>query len=316
MAAASAAPSAPAIPTPPIRASSRSQILTQPAEGTVTDNGDGTFSYDPGAGFQALALGETATQTFTYQAQDPQGAASNIATVTILVTGVNDAPVTKDVAAAAIEDGGAVIGSYVATDVDASDTLAFAITQQPAEGTVTDNGDGTFSFDPGTDFQDLAEGKTRDVTFQYTATDPAGVTSNVATGTITVTGVNDAPVAEDINEPPSEQQELVVGSFKGSDPDTGDSLEFKLASLSDQGIVVNNDDGTFTFDPNGEFDALAEGETKTVSFDYVAVDQTGAASAPATVTLTITGTNDAPTVCGCRRRGNRRRPAGHGRPAG
>ena len=149
---------------------------------------------------------------------------------------------------------------------------------------------------PAPDFQDLAEGKTRDVTFTYTATDPGGATSNAATGTITVTGVNDAPVAEDINEPPSEQQELVVGSFKGSDPDTGDTLEFKLASLPDQGIVINNDDGTFTFDPNGEFDALAEGETKTVSFDYVAVDQTGAASAPATVTLTITGSNDAPTA--------------------
>ena len=128
---------------------------------------------------------------------------------------------------------------------DTSDKLSFAITQQPADGTVTDNGDGTYSFDPGTDFQDLAEGKTRDVIFTYTATDPGGATSNAATGTITVTGVNDAPTAEDINEPASEQEELVVGSFKGSDVDTGDTLEFKLVSLPDQGIVINNDDGTF-----------------------------------------------------------------------
>src|SRR6185295_12419938 len=80
-------------------------VLTQPGEGTVTDNGDGTFTYDPGAGFQALALGETVTQTFTYQAQDPQGAASNIATVTITVTGINDAPTAADLAFTASEDG-------------------------------------------------------------------------------------------------------------------------------------------------------------------------------------------------------------------
>src|SRR5688572_7709716 len=278
------------------QASLKYVIVTPPAEGTVTNNGDGTFSFDPGTDFQDLAAGETRDVTFTYTATDKNGAVSNTATVVVTVTGISDTPVASDVAAAAQEDGGAVIGSYAASDPDASDTLAFAITQQPAEGIVIDNGDGTFTFDPGTGFQDLAEGKTRDVTFTYTATDPAGGTSNVATGTITVTGVNDVPIAEDINAPPSEQQELVVGIFKGSDVDTGDSLEFKLTSLPDHGIVVNNDDGTFTFDPNGEFNALAESETKTVSFDYVAVDQTGAAGAPATVTLTITGSNDAPTV--------------------
>ena len=48
---------------------------------------------------------------------------------------------------------------------------------------------------PGTDFDDLAVGATRDVTFTYTATDNNGAVSAEETVTITVTGTNDAPVA-------------------------------------------------------------------------------------------------------------------------
>src|SRR6185295_9293362 len=121
--------------------------------------------------------------------------------------------VASDVAAAATEDGGPITGSYAATDSDASDTLTFAITQQPTEGTVTNNGDGTFSFDPGSGFQDLAAGETRDVTFTYTATDPNGTSSNVATGTVTVTGVNDVPAASDVTAAATEDGGAVTGSY-------------------------------------------------------------------------------------------------------
>ena len=47
----------------------------------------------------------------------------------------------------------------------------------------TVNADGSFSFDPGSDFQDLAAGETQDVTFAYTVTDPSGASS---TETVTV----------------------------------------------------------------------------------------------------------------------------------
>ena len=105
----------------------------------------------------------------------------------------------SDVAAAALEDGGAVIGSYAVSDVDASGTFTVRHHQQPAEGTVTDNGDGTFSFDPGAGFQELAEGETTQVTFRYTATDAGGADIAGSTGIVTITGVNDDPAASDIN---------------------------------------------------------------------------------------------------------------------
>ena len=66
--------------------------IIQPAHGTVTDNGDGTVDYVPDANFFG-------TDTFTYTVQDDDGAISNIATVTVTVTAVNDAPVANDDAA-------------------------------------------------------------------------------------------------------------------------------------------------------------------------------------------------------------------------
>ena len=65
-------------------------------------------------------------------------------------------------------------GSFVVDDVDDTDLHTFDITNAPAEGSVANNGNGTFTFDPGADFQDLAEGETRVVSFDYKATDDSG----------------------------------------------------------------------------------------------------------------------------------------------
>ncbi|MEC8482634.1 MAG: VCBS domain-containing protein, partial [Pseudomonadota bacterium] len=59
------------------------------------------------------------------------------------------------------------------------------------EGSLTFNPDGTYSFDPGNDFEDLAAGATRAVTFTYTATDNSGAVSEPKAVTITVTGADD-----------------------------------------------------------------------------------------------------------------------------
>ncbi|OLO06264.1 hypothetical protein BTW08_18740, partial [Salinicola sp. MH3R3-1] len=62
-------------------------------------------------------------------------------------------------------------------------------------GTLNFNADGSYTFTPGADFDSLAAGESRDVTFSYTATDNDGGVSEPKTVTITVTGTNDEPVA-------------------------------------------------------------------------------------------------------------------------
>ena len=167
-------------------------------QGTVVNNGNGTFTFNPGGDFQDLAAGETRNVSFTYKANDGT-ADSNVATVTVVVTGKNDAPVAEAVAIGALQDGPAVIGAFDADDVDSDDdptSLSYQIVTDlgAGQGTVINNGNGTFTFNPGGDFQDLGLGETRDVSFTYKANDGAA-DSNVATVTVAMTGRNQAPTA-------------------------------------------------------------------------------------------------------------------------
>src|SRR5437867_11529602 len=62
------------------------QIVAGPANGSVVVNGDGTVSYTHNGS-------ETTADSFTYTIRDAAGGVSNVATVSLTVTPVNDAPV-------------------------------------------------------------------------------------------------------------------------------------------------------------------------------------------------------------------------------
>ncbi|QSJ15475.1 FG-GAP repeat protein [Nostoc sp. UHCC 0702] len=64
--------------------------ITLASGALLTLNADGTFTYDPNGQFESLAVGQTATDSFAYNASD--GSVTNTATVTLTINGVNDAP--------------------------------------------------------------------------------------------------------------------------------------------------------------------------------------------------------------------------------
>src|SRR5205085_1519901 len=65
-------------------------LVSGPAHGTLTLNAQrGAFTYTPSANFWG-------SDSFTYKALDSRGAESNVATVTITVNEVNDAPMAAD----------------------------------------------------------------------------------------------------------------------------------------------------------------------------------------------------------------------------
>ena len=280
-------------------------ILTQPAAGKVFLIKDGIFLYEPLDDFQDLASGQSATVTFTYQATDPAGLPSNIATVEIIIAGVNDAPTADPVEIATFEDGPAVSGKFLGDDIDKDDdpdTLDYTIVTPPAEGTLVDNNNGSFTFTPGAGFQDLAKDETRVVTFTYTATDGKGAPSAEATGTITVTGKNDAPTAAALALTVQEGAASEATNFLGDDIDSDDdqaTLSYQLVQPPSGGTVTLNPDGTFVFDPGDDFDFLLVGQSQTVTFTYQATDRHGAVSSAATVTVTVVGANVAPNSEEC-----------------
>ncbi|WP_193777976.1 Ig-like domain-containing protein, partial [Pseudovibrio sp. W74] len=72
-----------------------------------------------------------------------------------------------------------------------------------------------------------------------------------------------------------------------------DTHTFNVDTTGTLGSVVVNEDGTFSYDPNGQFEALSADETATDSFQYTVTDSSGATSTQ-TVTITIAGQNDGP----------------------
>ncbi|PVE25465.1 hypothetical protein DC522_06095 [Microvirga sp. KLBC 81] len=148
----------------------------------LTFNPDGSYSFQGPQDFNG-------TVTFTYKANDGS-VDSNVATVTLTVTPVNDAALAQADAASGDEDT-PITGQVTATDVD-GDSLTYVLVQgaQDADGKpvagLTFNPDGSYSFQGPQDFNGT-------VTFTYKAND-GSVDSNVATVTLTVTPVEDTPV--------------------------------------------------------------------------------------------------------------------------
>jgi VCBS repeat-containing protein len=290
--------------------------------GALVIAADGGFSYtvdNANPSVRALAGGEQLTDTFTYEATDGL-AISNQASLTVTVTGVNDPPVADDDAAAVIEDDAdPVTGNVLAndTDVDTTDVLTVASVDGDAAavgatvtgtfGTLTIAADGTFSYtlDNGlAAVQGLAAGEEVVDTFTYEASD--GTATDAATLTVTITGVNDPPLAEDDAAAVTEDDaDPVTGNVLDNDSDVDTTDVLAVASVDgvagNVGAAVSGTYGTVVIDADGTFSytldntlpvvrALAAGQQVTDSFTYVASD--GAATDGALLTITITGAND------------------------
>ena len=274
---------------------------------------DNQLLFDPGNDFQSLATGQEQLVTVRYVMSDDEGAQS-VSTVSITITGTNDAPVAM-VDTGNVAENGSLFLDVLAndTDVDVNDDASiFSLDSvQVLDGNndpVAGQGSASISgnqllFNTGTDFDGLASGDTESVSVQYVMSDDEGVQST-STVEITVNGENDTPVAvADTGEGGENQTLLIDVLANDTDIDHDDvPANFTLsgASLVDvngnpvmgQGTVtVSNNQ--LQFNPGKDFDDLALGEIETVTIRYVMNDNEWAVS-ESEVTLTITGTNDAP----------------------
>ena len=112
---------------------------------------------------------------------------------------------------------------------------------------------------------------------------------------------NQAPVAENDSFSTDEDTAFTTGNVLDNDSDP-EGNAFSVSAINTentQGEVTNNEDGTFEYNPNGQFENLAVGETATDSFSYTVSDGNGGTDT-ATVTVTIEGVADnnttSPTV--------------------
>jgi VCBS repeat-containing protein len=142
-------------------------------------------------------------------------------------------------------------------------------------------------------FNGLSAGETDTATFSYDVSD--GITTTHNTFTLTINGANDAPSATAIADSVSEDGPPVTLTANFTDPDRDDTHGFSINTAGTIGNVINNNDGTFSYDPNGQFDSLAIGQTATDTFAYTVTDN-HSASSTATASITVIGQNDAPVI--------------------
>jgi VCBS repeat-containing protein len=309
-------------------------------------NADGSFTYDPRTSLtlDALAVGETFQDTFTYRVSDgllPSG----LATVTITVNGQNDPPQANDNSYFIDED--TLLGGVNAItddtglgadrDPDNGDIISIrSINGSPIGGTsnvvvtlpsgatltvlynsTVGRFDGNFTYDPRTSatFQALTPSQTANDTFTYAIGDTSNA-SSLATVTLTITGRNDAPNAPTRNYAVLEDTVFSGGNVlldapAATDPDTGETPTLTLTAVngvavptvggltqtlpSGASLTINSQAGGFSYDARTAFNSLRAGQTATDTFTYSVTDINNATQI-GTVTLTITGQNDAPTA--------------------
>jgi len=262
--------------------------------GTLTLAADGSYTYAPGAAAQGLDTGETAQDVFTYTASD--GTASDTATLTVNVAGLNDAPVANDDTATTTEDD-AVSGNVLANDTDVDGetlTVTNPGTYIGAYGMLVLAANGNYTYTPGAAAQALDEGESVNDVFSYVASD--GTLSDTATLTITVTGLGGVPDANDDAATTTENASVSGNVLTNDTDDDGDPLTVSNPGtyVGTYGTLTLAANGSYTYTPNAAANGLAAGETAQDAFTYTATDGTG--SDTATLTVTVNGTNDAPTI--------------------
>ncbi|RPI43041.1 MAG: tandem-95 repeat protein, partial [Betaproteobacteria bacterium] len=155
------------------------EVVDGPVRGTLALSSDGTLTYTPEPDFAG-------PDSFVYRVSDRQST-SDVATVTIEVRPVNDAPTAETVAVITDEDRSTSIDLRAAVaDIDTAPSgIGIVIVEAPSHGTLIENPDGTFTYTPAADYAGADS-------FRYQANDGA-LDSDEATVAITVMAANDAP---------------------------------------------------------------------------------------------------------------------------
>ncbi|EPR5033663.1 Ig-like domain-containing protein [Vibrio alginolyticus] len=245
---------------------------------TVSVNVDGTLKIVPTANVNGQ-------HSFTYMLTDSGQAVSVPATVTLNITPVNDAPVAVDNSAQLLEGGSFevnVLGNDSDADVgDSFELTSVTVVDTPAHGSVNVTASGAIVYNPN-------ENYFGEDSFTYTVADLAGAVSNAATVTMTVTPVNDAPMAQAQSQTLDEDNSLVI-TLVGSDIDNDDdTLQYLITEQVSHGVLEQLTNNSWRYTPEADFNGS--------DFFLFKVNDGDLDSTEVRVDLTVNVVNDTPTA--------------------
>lgn len=279
---------------------------------SVDSNGRWNFDLNTNAAaFLALGVNETLDVIYVVQVDDQNGGLDT-KEVTITVTGSNNGPIIGGTSTGSVvEDTVATAsGELVSADLDTTDTATWSV-QAPSSGaygeiTVDADGKWTYTIDNTlAATQSLSQGQIVTETFTVVVTDGSGAEAKQIV-TIEVTGTNDLPeitntsvIAGAVEHRVTESTtgDLVVDDVDGLDTHT---WAVQPNSNADLGTFSVDGDGKWTFDldtASASVIALGVGETLDIVYVVQVEDNHGGIDSQE-VTITVTGSNDGPTISG------------------
>ncbi|MEA8593055.1 Ig-like domain-containing protein [Pseudomonas aeruginosa] len=246
-------------------------VSSNPAHGTAYISGK-TLTFTPAQNWNG-------TTSLTYKATDSDGADSNIATITVTVAAVNDAPVAQAKTLTIDEDTSGSI-TLTATDIDSPAPTVFQIVTaaNSSHGSAAISGS-TLTFTPAPDWN----GST---SLTYRAQDSSGAWSAPAVVTIIVRPVNDPPAVAGRSITTAEDTPATL-TLSASDIDSS-SFAFEIVSQPGHGFASIFGE-KLTYNPPEDWYG-------TTSLTYRAKDDAGAWSNVATITITVSPVNDPPVA--------------------
>jgi len=286
--------------------------------GLFTIHADGSATFDTNGDFGVLVEGEVVTTSVSYTIVG-YGGETSTTTVEVEVLGANEDPIAQDDLFTVEAGSNEVIANLITifddyvvsddrllgndvdpegatlsiTEVDGQALVDGSVTVTGSNGgTFTISSDGTASFDASTGFESIpaAQNITTEVT--YTVTDGQGGFDS-ASVVVTVNGVNDNPEANTDIASTSESDAITIDVLSNDTDVDGDALSISSIDTTGlQGSVIDNGDGTITYNANGQFESLNDGETADEWFEYTVEDGSGGFDT-AQVQLTILGVSAA-----------------------
>ncbi|HAS6779477.1 TPA: tandem-95 repeat protein, partial [Vibrio parahaemolyticus] len=245
-------------------------LIIDKGNGTLVDNGDGTWTFTP-------QIDDDTEVSFTFDIIDDEDlVVSGSANLDILP--INDAPnAENDVITT--EEGTAVTIDVLVNDSDVEgDVLSIQSASVPSEQGSVDIVNGKLVFTP-------AENFNGDATITYIVTD--GDLTDEAKVTVTVTPVNDSPVAVDDTVSTQEDTVVTIDVLPNDSDVDGDKLSIQSATVPEAQGKVEIVDGKLVFTPAENFNGQAE-------ITYTVTD--GQLTDEAKVTVTVNPVDDEPTI--------------------
>ncbi|EJG0420007.1 tandem-95 repeat protein [Vibrio parahaemolyticus] len=245
-------------------------LIIDKGNGTLVDNGDGTWTFTP-------QIDDDTEVSFTFDIIDDEDqVVSGSANLDILP--INDAPNAENDVITTEEDTSVTIDVLVNDSDVEGDALSIQSASVPSEQGSVDIVDGKLVFTPAENFNGEA-------TITYIVTD--GDLTDEAKVTVTVTPVNDSPVAVDDTTSIQEDTAVTIDVLPNDTDVDGDKLSIQSASVPEAQGKVEIVDGKLVFTPAENFNGDAE-------IAYIVTD--GQLTDEAKVTVTVNPVDDAPTI--------------------